>query len=100
MVQVDWVKWYLERNPTCDAVTAGQEFMRRVKLPLQFFVDNGNPDAPELAEIVGKYVDLGERNSNADELKCGVKDIKKDVSKDQVAALLGLQGQNSAQTKW
>ena len=55
-----WVERYCKDNPQVDPIAAATEFQRRIKLPFEFITDNG-PHGDELAEVVGKFLDMGER---------------------------------------
>ena len=54
-------------------------------------VDQTDPHDLMLAEVLGKFVDLGERKSEGDEVRAGIQDLKKNPGKEQMKALCDLQ---------
>ena len=56
-------------------------------------------DGPELGEVVGKYMDVGHRKEEGEELRLGRKDIKKNPTGQEVEGLLRLQD-NSKGCEW
>ena len=54
----DWVQWYIGSHTECGAISAAAEFRRRVALPLEYITDEDPNGQKELAEVVGKYMDI------------------------------------------
>ena len=80
-------------------IAAAAEFQRRVKLPLELMADT-DPNGEELAEVIGKYMDIGDRKEAGEELRLGIRDAKKVPTGEQVQAMMQLQdGQAAMQWK-